>query len=278
MAASTGASMSPSTITMAKPTTSSIARMTACGAAKNWLSLRLNTLMAYRFPCVAFGAGPRRANRRAAWSRCDDVDDSADGQFQETIGAILVDGEFDQAIGVLVPEGRADRHRGKSPRPRQHVLMHRKPRIGCDAAGAETGHRIAEMINVNNLAEVGGPAGLHTLGERATHARRRFATREAGGHGCEQIAAVERRRQLRRPPLDVPPLRLGRARRRHVEEAVVGAHQPAAVHPHRCGTTCEIAHTWIVHAQQHGAWRKLVDVSCQLVGGGAWIMARRSGE
>src|SRR3569623_2694114 len=111
MAASTGASMSPSTITMAKPTTSSIARMTACGSAKNWLSQRLNTLMAYRFPCVAIGAGPRRAHRRAAWSRSDDVDDRADGQDQETIGATLVDGEFDQAIGVLVPESRADRHR-----------------------------------------------------------------------------------------------------------------------------------------------------------------------
>src|SRR3569623_1848189 len=35
MAASTGASMSTSTITMAKPTTSSIARMTACGPAPN---------------------------------------------------------------------------------------------------------------------------------------------------------------------------------------------------------------------------------------------------
>src|SRR3569623_232160 len=59
MAASTGASMSPSTITMAKPTTSSIARMTACGSAKNWLSQRLKTLMAYRSLCVAFGAGPQ---------------------------------------------------------------------------------------------------------------------------------------------------------------------------------------------------------------------------
>src|SRR3569623_1197238 len=212
MAASTGASMSPSTITMAKPTTSSIARMTACGSAKNWLSQRLKTLMAYRSLCVAFGAGPQHAGGLTAWSRFNDVDDSADGQFQKTFGATLVDGEFDQAIGVLVPERRADRHRRKSSRPRQHALMHRKPRIGRDAAGAETGHRIAEMINVNDLAEVGGPAGLHTLGERTAHTRRRFATREAGGHRCEQIAAVERRRQPRRPPLDVPPLRLGRAR------------------------------------------------------------------
>ena len=116
----------------------------------------------------------------------------------------LIDGDFGKPVRVLVPEGGARRPIAEGPFALQHPTRRGKPSVGRQHGRPQPSHGIAEMIDVNDLAEVVRPV---CPAVRAILARLAGWWLAARQHGCdrrEEVAPVKAGREALRPPVDVP--------------------------------------------------------------------------
>jgi hypothetical protein len=121
--------------------------------------------------------------------------------------ASLINGGFSEAVRVLVPEGCTWRPIAKGPLALQQLSRRGKPSIGREDGRPQPCHGIAEMVDVNDLAEVIWPVRPAIRLISARPAGWRFAAREHRCDRCKEVAPVKARREELWVPVDVPAAR-----------------------------------------------------------------------
>src|SRR6266478_7164548 len=99
-------------------------------------------------------AGPYIWVKAAGLRSCDDLDRTADGKTEIAVRPPLIDGKFGKPVGVLIPESRAWRQITEGPRAVQNPTCRGQPCAGRQHSRPQAGHGIAEVIDVDDLAEV----------------------------------------------------------------------------------------------------------------------------
>lgn len=109
-----------------------------------------------------------------------DLDPSADRETEVNIGPPKIDGKFGKPICV----GQV----AESPRALEHPICRGKPCVGGQHGRPYPGHGIAEVLDVDDLAELIRPIRLAMRAILAWPARRRLAACQHGRDRREEVA------------------------------------------------------------------------------------------
>src|SRR5215831_3231382 len=207
----------------------------------------------------------------------DDINRGADRKTERAVRASLIDGDFRKPVRILIPEGRARRPISERPRALENPTRRGKPRVRRQHRRPQARHGIAEVIEVDDLAEVVRPIRPAIGPILARPAGWRFAAREPRGNRREEVAPVKARREALRLPIDVPAHRLCGTTLDELEDAVARADVPAVIGVENDGGP-RAADTGIDDAEEYGAWRKPRRIGRQQIGGRLGVAGRRVGE
>src|SRR5262245_13116665 len=195
----------------------------------------------------------------------DDLDRNSNRQPKIAVRAPLIDGDFGQSVRILVPECRAWRPIAEGPLALQYLARRAKLSAGRQHGCPQPSHGIAEMIDVNNLAEVVRPVCAAIRAIFARLAGGRLAARQHGGDRCEQVAPVKAGREALRLPVDVPTARVASTALDQLKQAVARADVPPAVGLENNGWA-RPADAGIDNAEKHGFPREPCSIDRQEVG------------
>src|SRR5262249_41680154 len=121
----------------------------------------------------------------------DNFNGNTDRKTELAVRAPLIDGDFGKSVGVLIPEGRAWLPLAERPRALQNPCRDDESCGGQELGYPQASHGIAEMIDVDDLAEVVWPVCLAVRVVLVRPARGRLTAGQHGRNRCEEIAPVE---------------------------------------------------------------------------------------
>src|SRR5215472_5471661 len=113
----------------------------------------------------------------------DNFDGNTDRKTELAVRAPLIDGDFGKPVGILIPESRARLSITERVRALQNPSRNQKSCGTRELGDPQATHGIAEMIDVDDLAEVIGPPRL-AFGVVVVRRTRWWLT--AGQHGCNR--------------------------------------------------------------------------------------------
>src|SRR5262245_34566609 len=93
-------------------------------------------------------AAPRRLARHCLFNN---FDGTANRKIKLTVSATLIDSDFCKSVRVLVPECGARRPITEGPRALQQSTCHDQPCVARQHDRPKPTHRVAVMIDVNDL-------------------------------------------------------------------------------------------------------------------------------
>ena len=173
--------------------------------------------------------------KAAGLCSCDELDRTADGKTEIAVRPPLIDGNFGKPVGVLIPESCAWRQITEGPRAVQNPTHRGEPCAGRQRSRPQPGHRVAVVIDVNDLAQVIRPVCPTICAIVTWPAGGRITARQHGCHRGEEVAPVKAGREMLRLPVDVPAARLLSSAQDQLKQAVAGANIPAAVRLEKYG-------------------------------------------
>ena len=145
-----------------------------------------------RFPCRRIAAN--RVVTDPPHSK-DDLDGNADREAEIVVRAPLIDRDFGKPVRILVPEGRVWRPIAEGSRALQRPTRHGKPCAGRQHSRPQPDHGIAEMIDVNDFAEVVWPVCLPICTIVTWSAGGQVTARQHGCNRREEVAPVKTGRE-----------------------------------------------------------------------------------
>src|SRR5580704_11255621 len=87
----------------------------------------------------------------------DDLDRNADRETKIAVSAPLINSDFGEPVRILVPEGRARRPIAEGPLALQQLTRRDELSVGRQRGRPQPSHGIAEMVDVNDFAEIVRP-------------------------------------------------------------------------------------------------------------------------